>query len=214
MTHRHARLGLVLSLAVLLTLVLAWAWWPQGDGRADLRAVAPVATTTAPPATDGSSAGSTPPPTTAAPIARAVPTRLRIPGIGVDAAVVPVGLAPNRQMEVPAAADVGWYRLGPSPGDNGSAVLAAHIDYGGEEGAFFDLTSIPVGADVFVDSATGTQRFTVTTREQTAKADVRLERYFTADGPARLTLITCGGAFSRSARHYQDNLIITATPAT
>ena len=62
-----------------------------------------------------------------------------------------VGLTPDRQMELPPAADVGWYRLGPTPGQGGSAVLAAHIDLAGREGAFSDLASVPVGAEVIVD---------------------------------------------------------------
>ena len=65
-----------------------------------------------------------PPTAVAAAAAPVVAAPVVVPVVG--AAVVPVGLAPNRQMEVPAAADVGWYRLGPRPGDNGSAVLAAH----------------------------------------------------------------------------------------
>ncbi len=50
----------------------------------------------------------------------------------------------------------------------------------------------------------------VAEREQVAKADVDLSRYFTNEGPNRITLITCGGAFDKSIHHYQDNLIITA----
>ena len=138
------------------------------------------------------------------------PNRLRIPALGVDANVVPVGLAANSDMEIPGATDVGWYELGPRPGAPGSAVLAAHIDYAGQRGAFFDLGSIPVGAEIIVDGEGGEQTFVVEEREQVAKADVDLSRYFTNDGPTRITLITCGGAFDKSIRHYQDNLIITA----
>jgi sortase (surface protein transpeptidase) len=142
------------------------------------------------------------------------PTRVRVPSIGLDAPVVPVGLRSDGQMEVPAASDVGWYRLGPAPGDTGSAVLAAHVDYGGQRGAFFDLRSVPVGAEVFVDGDGTTRRFVVSLREQLPKDAVALERYFTAEGPERLTLITCGGAFDRGAGHYVDNIILTADLAT
>ncbi|CAN5505877.1 hypothetical protein BH10ACT1_BH10ACT1_11650 [soil metagenome] len=218
MTTLRARIGLSLSLAVLVALVAAWTWWPDHDGRADLRAV-PAVTTTTEAATSTTTTGPAvttttelPSPTSTAPTG-IEPTRLRVPSLGIDAPIVPVGLAPDRQMEIPPATDVGWYRLGPRPGDAGSAVLAAHVDYGGRRGAFFDLAGIPVGGEVLVDGPDGTRRFVVTIREQVAKAEVHLERYFTAEGPERLTLITCGGAFSRSAGHYQDNLIITATPA-
>jgi hypothetical protein len=55
--------------------------------------------------------------------------------------------------------------------------------------------------------------FIVTGREQVAKDEVDLSRYFTNQGDPRLTLITCGGAFDQGVRHYEDNIIITTVPA-
>ena len=34
-----------------------------------------------------------------------------------------------------------------------------------------------------------------------------------ADGPPGLTLITCGGAFDRGVRSYEDNIVVRAAPA-
>lgn len=31
-------------------------------------------------------------------------------------------------------------------------------------------------------------------------------------GSPRLTLITCGGPFDAEARHYRDNIVVTAVP--
>jgi sortase (surface protein transpeptidase) len=115
-------------------------------------------------------------------------------------------------MEIPPATEVGWYRLGPSPGAQGSSVLAAHVDYAGERGAFFDLASIAEGAEVVVEGGGTSATFVVTAREQIAKDEVDLSRYFTAEGPTRITLITCGGAFDSGVGHYQDNIIVTAEP--
>lgn len=216
-TVSRTRILQALAVTVLFAVVAAWATWPSSDGRVDPRADVPdLETTTAPPTATTPGIAAAPPvpePPTSGSATGKLPTRLRIPDIGVDAAVVPVGLEPDLQMEVPPSTDVGWYELGPRPGEDGSAVLAAHVDFAGRPGAFFDLADIAVGAEVLVDSPAGTQRFTVTTREQVPKAEVELERYFTAEGPVRLTLITCGGAFSRSTRHYDDNVVITAVPA-
>ena len=79
-------------------------------------------------------------------------------------------------------------------------------------GAFFDLVSIPTGAEIIVTGDLSAQRYVVTAREQIAKAEVDLARYFTNDGPERITLITCGGAFDRGVGHYRDNIIVTAVP--
>jgi len=142
------------------------------------------------------------------------PTRLRLPSIAVDTSIVAVGMQADGQMEVPPAALVGWYRLGPRPGAPGSAVLAAHIDYAGQRGAFFALPRVQVGDAVLVTESDGIERrYVVTERAQVAKADVDLSRYFTNEGPTRLTLITCGGVFNGASGHYRDNIIITAVPA-
>lgn len=214
MTPFRSRILLAVSTVLVVAVALAWAFWPTSEDRADLQTVAPVVTTTSTttPSTTRP-AVTAPTTTTTAPPPAVTPNRLRIPALGVDAAVVPVGLAVNGDMEIPGARDVGWYDLGPRPGEPGSAVLAAHIDYAGQPGAFFDLGSIPVGAEVIVAGEDGEQRFVVEQREQVAKADVDLSRFFTNEGPTRITLITCGGAFDKSIRHYEDNLIITAVKA-
>jgi hypothetical protein len=56
-----------------------------------------------------------------------LPVRLKIPSIGVDARIKPVGLTADGAMDVPAGpADVAWFDLGPRPGEIGSAVVAGH----------------------------------------------------------------------------------------
>lgn len=60
---------------------------------------------------------------------------------------------------------------------------------------------------------TAERRALVSAREQFPKAAADLNRYFAAEGSARLTLITCGGAFDRASRHDTDNIVITADPA-
>ena len=129
--------------------------------------------------------------------------------------VIPVGLEPNGEMEVPPASQAGWYFYGPRPGEtDGTAVIAAHVDFGGERGVFFDLRSLQVGEEVAVtDEAGGVHRYRVTERYQVDKDELPIEQIFVADGPPGLTLITCGGSFDSSARSYQDNIVVRAVPA-
>lgn len=57
------------------------------------------------------------------------PERLEIPAIDLSTRVVGLGLEPDRNVEVPADADLaGWFRLGPKPGEIGSAVILGHVD--------------------------------------------------------------------------------------
>ena len=36
---------------------------------------------------------------------------------------------------------------------------------------------------------------------------------FSRNGGPRLVLVTCGGPFDASVRHYRDNVVVTAVPA-
>ena len=80
------------------------------------------------------------------------PVRLRIDGTSIDAAVTPTSaLLDSGELAIPPKHDViGWYEHGSSPGEAGSAVLAAHVDWDGMLGAFYELINVPVGAVVVV----------------------------------------------------------------
>lgn len=215
MSDRRSRIVLVTCTLVLIAVAAAWVWWPRSPERADLVGAPTPTPTTLAETTESTLPATAPPTPSTAPPPAVVPspTRLRVPSLALDAAVVPVALDPEGLMEIPPATEVGWYRLGPSPGAQGSSVLAAHVDYAGQRGAFFDLASLQVGAEVVVEGDGTSATFVVTGREQVAKDEVDLSRYFTGEGPPRLTLITCGGAFDQGVRHYEDNIIITTVPA-
>jgi hypothetical protein len=219
----RARLGLVLSATGLVLVIGAWLLWPTSPPRIDIRS-ATLPTSTLDPRNDPAmttipSTTIAPAPTTApappAPVATPVgtPTRLLVPASGIEAEVVSVGLDSAGLMELPPVHQVGWYELGPRPAEPGSAVIAGHIDDGGLAGPFARLATIPIGAEITVeDSQGGSRRFQVAALEQIPKHQIDLSRYFTRQGPDRLTLITCGGAFDTGAGHYDDNIVVTAYP--
>lgn len=147
-----------------------------------------------------------------------VPRSVSIPALDVDARVVPVGLEADGAIEIPDDVDiVGWYELGVPPGaDRGSAVLVAHRDGRGQgPGVFYDLGMMDVGDRVRVrDDAGGVLVFEVVARESLRKKGLPYDELFTADGPPRLTLISCGGAYDADRGGYQDNVIVTAVPVS
>jgi LPXTG-site transpeptidase (sortase) family protein len=154
------------------------------------------------------------PTSTMMPKLRSRPLRLSIPSLNVSAPVVAVGLEPDGSMEIPDASEAGWYELGPQPGDQaGSAVIAGHVDQKGQEGVFIDLRLLQVGAEVSVFDADGTQlRFTVFERYQVDKDELPAPELFRRAGEPVLTLITCGGRFSKRKHSYSDNIIVRAVP--
>lgn len=142
------------------------------------------------------------------------PIGLRIPSLGIDEAlIVDVGVEENGDFEVPPATEVGWYRFGPTPGEAGSAVLAAHIAQGGVDGVFRYLADIEVGATFSVIYEDGSEAdYRVTALDQYDKDELPTEELFRKTGDSQLVLITCGGDFNRQIRSYDDNVVAIAIP--
>jgi hypothetical protein len=142
------------------------------------------------------------------------PVKVELNGVTSGAAVVPVGLDPNGDLAVPpSAVAVAWYEGGPTPGQSGISVLAAHVDWHGQRGVFFTLRNVRIGATATVWLANGrTARFTVTRREEVAKSDLDRLLVGSRVGPPQLAFITCGGDFDWNTHHYADNVVLFAQP--
>lgn len=152
----------------------------------------------------------------AAPRTVPAPARISAPSLGVDAPIDPVGIAADGQMELPEdVSRVGWYRFGPAPGADGSAVVAGHVDDREQgPGALYPLQDAAVGDELTVTDAAGTAtRWRVVSRELVTKQVLPVERIFARDGAPRLTLITCGGPFLPEFRSYRDNVVVVAEPS-
>ena len=147
-----------------------------------------------------------------------VPVAVKIPKIDVNTEVLPVGLDKARAVDIPEdITKVGWYKLGVAPGaDQGSAVLVAHRDGRVQgHGVFYDLGNLSVGDKVVVTDAAGNKlKYKVVSREMIPKKGLPLKELFAIDGPARLTLISCGGYYDKNNGGYQDNVVVTAVPTT
>jgi len=221
MTIRRSRIvataGLIASAVLLVGVTISWATSGNAEPRADLQG-APVTdarpTSGAVPTTAARSTVATPTTTAAPSVPIGIPARITIASLGVDAPIDPVGLERNGSMEVPGATETGWYRYGPRPGsDAGSAVIAAHVDFNGVRGVFFDLRKLGAGAEIDVTDDAGTvRRFMVSERFQVGKRALPVDELFRPDGTPVLTLITCGGGFDERHRTYDDNIVIRATP--
>ena len=145
----------------------------------------------------------------------AAPVALRIPAHDVLSRVVPVGVDQGTgELSVPAdPAEVGWYQFGATPGAAGAAVLAGHLDWKGRPGAFIHLDEVKPGERIEVDLGDGTSHtFVVAETHLILKTELPPD-LFARTGPAKLVLITCGGEFDRSIRHYKQNVVVVATPA-
>jgi LPXTG-site transpeptidase (sortase) family protein len=137
------------------------------------------------------------------------PVRLIIPTIAINAPVEWVGTDSNADLATPTQhpwQDVGWYNLGPYPGERGSAVIDGHLDRpGGFPAVFWRLRDLHVGDEVLVMNTSGkTLRFQVTRIELYPPQDAPIQDIFGNGGGTYLNLITCAGDWIPS--QHQTNL--------
>ncbi len=142
-----------------------------------------------------------------------LPRQVIIPRMDVDAGVEFVGLLPDGSMDVPKdPLRVAWYKLGPRPGEQGNAILAGHVDWGGKPAVFWGLRELNPG-DVVEVIAADERRYSFKVRwlkwieAQAAVAD----EVFRQAPEREITLITCGGPFDPSTRQYQSRLVVRGT---
>ncbi|MDE2695368.1 MAG: class F sortase [Chloroflexota bacterium] len=157
--------------------------------------------------------------------------RLRIPVLGVDAAVGRRYV--DAKMPNPTGpGDVVWYDfsewdgLGGVPGGGGNAVFSGHVDYNLQipwaeahyrgEGVFYALNLLSPGDVIEVEVGGKVMQYTV-----------KWTRQVEADGPDNvwlpilsgdvsvdsITLITCGGEFDVATKTYRDRFIVRAERA-
>jgi sortase (surface protein transpeptidase) len=145
-------------------------------------------------------------------LARSVPVRLRIPSIGVDSALMGLGIAADGSLEVPPTGfPAGWYTGAPTPGERGPAVVAGHVDWNGRAGVFSELHAVRTGAIVQVSRADGSvATFRVSRVGRFPKDAFPTALVYGDLDHAGLRLITCGGAFDQAAGSYIDDIVVFA----
>lgn len=168
---------------------------------------------TADPASSESAPSSSPAPAErAVPMAKSAPVRVGIPAIGVDSELMQLGLRGDGTLEVPPTGfPAGWFTGAPTPGELGPAIIAGHVDWGGQPGVFYRLRDLKAGDEIMVGRQDrSTALFRVTRIERFSKRDFPTDLVYGAIDHAGLRLITCGGAFDTQARSYVDNIIAFA----
>jgi hypothetical protein len=142
-----------------------------------------------------------------------LPVRLQVPAIGVDTPLERLGQTRNRIVEVPRHWQwAGWYRLGPRPGEPGAAVILGHVDSPGGTAVFALASTLRRGDRVVVRRSDGSSvAFRVTRVERRPRNQFPAKDVYWPTLRPELRLITCGGAYVRSAGGYQANVIVFAT---
>ncbi len=160
-------------------------------------------------------------PTTIPVMARSVPVSLRVPSLALSVPLSTLGLNADGTIQVPTNdVEPGWFRLGPTPGQIGSAVILGHVDSRQGPGVFFQLRTLQAGDQVQVSLTDGAVvNFAVTSVATYTKTQFPAQQVYTSHGISALQLVTCGGAFDAQTGHYLSNIVVytsfvSATAAT
>ncbi|AIS01786.1 class F sortase [Streptomyces glaucescens] len=147
------------------------------------------------------------------PLPYAVPDRVRIPAIQVDAPVIPVGLDAEGWVDAPPPEDpnlAGWFTGAVSPGEKGTAVVVGHVDNKQGPAVFYGLGALKQGHHVEIGRGDGkTAVFEIYGIEVFDKNNFPGDRVYASKGAPELRVITCGGGFSQQ-NGYNGNVVAFA----
>lgn len=136
---------------------------------------------------------------------------VEIPAIGARGPLVAVGLDRNGEMIVPRTArDVAWLDLGGFPGPTRNAILAGHRNYSGVRGTFERLEDLERGDRVAVHVDGELQRYEIRWVKMFDPETAPVQELLGPTEVDSITLVTCGGPFDSSTRHYTRRWVARA----
>jgi hypothetical protein len=140
------------------------------------------------------------------------PVAVAIPRLAISSTLVHLGVDSSGAMEVPTdPAKAGWYKLGPTPGELGPAVLAGHVTWNQIPAVFFRLGQLRRGDLIRVTRRDGlTAMFEVRGVRRFPKVRFPTDAVFGTVDYAGLRLITCGGTYDTATHRYLDNIVVFA----
>ena len=148
---------------------------------------------------------------------RSKPVSIDIPAIDVRSTLQHLGLTAQGALQVPAPGphynEAAWYKLSPTPGSPGPAVITGHVDSAAQgPSVFYNLGDLRPSDRVLVTRADGlVADFRVDGVRHYPKDHLPSQLIYGNTRHAALRLITCGGPFDHATGHYVDNIVVFAS---
>ena len=103
---------------------------------------------------------------------------------------------------------MGWFDLGPIPGEKGNAVIDGHFDgKNGEAGVFTNLYKLKPGDKLYVEEDKGVT-VTFVVREGRLFDPGYADTIFSRSYSSHLNLITCDGVWNGINKSYSKCLVV------
>lgn len=136
------------------------------------------------------------------------PTWVIAPSIGLFSPMEAMGINNKGELDVPDGKtnNVGWYAGGVVPGNEGTAVLDAHVF-----AAFKELNKVRPGEYIYMFMSSGKiLSFRVTDYNVYNLNNLSPRTLFAPTSKKQMNLITCAGEWVPSLGTYTERLIVTA----
>lgn len=148
-------------------------------------------------------------------VAAALPRKISIPKLGVEARTLKLGVTEAGALASPANIyDAGWYDQSAKPGEPGAMVIDGHVHGPTKPGVFHDLKTLKPGDEISIERGDGKIFSYRVVKSKSYPAD-SVEMMGAALTPVKpgkpgLNLITCTGELDESGNHYKDRLVVFA----
>ncbi|HSW98426.1 MAG TPA: class F sortase [Candidatus Saccharimonadales bacterium] len=143
----------------------------------------------------------------------AEPKYINLPTIGTQGFIEKMGIDQHNQVAAPGNVNLaGWYVNSALPGQPGLSIIDGHVDGLSSPGIFKNLGKLKPGDQFTVQQGNNTTH-TYSVRSVTSVSDGQaVEALFSQDPsvPSELNLITCGGAFNRATKEYEQRVVVAA----
>jgi Sortase domain len=138
------------------------------------------------------------------------PTLLVVPAANISVLLERLVENEEGRIEVPADTEsAGWWR---KRRPTSPIVLVGHLDSKTGPAVFYGVQDLRFGDQIFVSFEDGSNAsYTIRQIERVSKNDFPSQRVYN-EGKGEVRLVTCGGKFNRRTGHYEDNVVVYATP--
>lgn len=139
------------------------------------------------------------------------PDKLKIPILGIDTKIEPAGEdASGRMMSPTDPHNTSWWAKGTKLGENGSIVLAGHVNTPDSPfGIFYNLNYLTQGDYLYIQSREGqTFRYRVVGSGEFDEDNLPMKIIFQENDNRYLNLITCAGTFDNSKKTFTKRLVV------